>query len=83
MAVLLVIPLVVSRLIETERQMAPLRGPLVKLEEPAESPKRPREGAGWCGRGMEKPTQQQGLKGCKEGRRDWDRWWGCVDRDRI
>lgn len=46
MAVLLVIPLVVSRLIETERQMALLLGPLVKLEEPAESPKRLREGAG-------------------------------------
>lgn len=76
MAVPLVIPLVVSRLIETDRQMAPLRGPLVKLEEPAESLKKLREGAGWCGKGMEKPTQQQGLKGRKEGRRDWEQWWG-------
>lgn len=49
-AVLLVIPLVVSRLIETDRQMAPLRG--VLLKEPAESPKRLRKGAGWCGKGM-------------------------------
>lgn len=72
-AVLFVIPLVVSRPIETERQMAPLRGPLLKREEPAESPKTLREGAGWCGKGMEKPTQQQGPKGCEEGRRDWER----------
>lgn len=71
-AVLLVIPLVV---IETDRQMATLRGPLLKLEEPTESPKRLREGAGWCGKGMEKPTQQQGLKGCKEGCREGlERW---------
>lgn len=82
-AVLLVIALVVSRLIETDRQMAPLRGALLKPEEPAERPKKLREGAGWCGKGMEKPTQQQGLKECKEGRRDWEQWWGWVDRDRI